>query len=118
MNRLASRFIVLLLLIEMVGISMLNLGVSRPMTSVDPLVLSELARARSGSIPVLIVCAGACASVVAALEREGIPVTSVGSMELGSVGASITREQLATLRSIPGIEAVEYDQEVGIFTSR
>jgi hypothetical protein len=99
------------------GIAVTNPGVATSMTMVDPLVITHLESAGGRSIPVLIVCDESCSSVVAALEREGIHVTNIAGIELGSIGASITRDQLDRMRSIPGIDAVEYDQDVGIFRS-
>jgi hypothetical protein len=85
---------------------------SRPMTYIDPLVVSTLETAGEASVPVLIVCEEQCQSVISALQRAGITVTNVESAEVGSIGASITSAQLDTVQSIAGISAVELDQEV------
>ena len=87
------------------------------MTTIDPLVFRQLESSGGKAVPVLIVCDTSCASVISALERAGITVTSTGSAEMGSIGASITSAQLERLESIPGIIAVELDQEAGIFGS-
>ena len=84
------------------------------MTYIDPLVSEKLESIDETSVPVLIVCDEQCPAVVLALQNEGIAVTNAESAEMGSVGASITSAQLEKLKSIPGISAVELDQEAHI----
>ena len=84
-------------------------GVS--MTVVDPELLRELQRAGSRPVPVLIVCQTDCEPVVKTLAERGITITSAESAVVGSVGAKITADQLGVLKGVPGISAVELDQE-------
>ena len=84
------------------------------MTNIDSEVLRHLNQARGGSVPIIITCGDECESVVEALNRARILVTNTGSMVLGSIGASITADQLDVLKSIPAIYAVEHDKEAHI----
>lgn len=90
---------------------------SSSMPSIDSSVVTMLEKAGGEPIQVLIVCDESCDPVLSALKREGIAVTNTGSVELGSIGASINQVQLDKLKSIPGITAVEFDQDVHMFDS-
>ena len=85
------------------------------MAIVDPEILQQLERTSCKTIPVLVICNNECESVVKALEQAGIQVTNTESSIMGSIGAEITAEQLEIIKAVPGVSAIEYDQEAKTF---
>ena len=87
---------------------------STSMATVQPMLLEKLKEARGQRVSVLVVCEDACQSVADALERQGIQIAREGSMDLGTIAAEITADQFEAVKSIPGISALEYDEEAEI----
>ena len=88
------------------------------MATVDPQVTEKLKQAGDRSVPVLIVCGDACDSVRKALDKAGVKISSTESMVLGSIGAEITADQMETVKSIPGISYIEFDEEAKALHNR
>ena len=61
---------------------------------------------------VIVTCGERCEEVTEELRNAGISVTNIERMLVGSVDALVTHEQLQSIRTIPGVIAVEPDEEV------
>ena len=84
------------------------------MPTVQPLLSEKLKEAGCQPVPVLVVCEDQCQSVADALSAKGIKITRSGSMELGIIPAEIIADQLESVTSLPGVSAVEYDEEAEV----
>ncbi len=81
------------------------------MVNIDKELLEQLNRAGGRPVPIIITCQSECESIVKDLEQAGIRIISKESIVLGTISAEITIDQIEIIREIPGVCAVEYDQE-------
>jgi hypothetical protein len=85
------------------------------MDVVDAEILEQFDKLSNKSVSVIITCQDRCHTVIKSLRDAGIRIKSTESMELGCIAAEITKDQLLFLRTVTGIIAIEYDQEVSAF---
>lgn len=84
------------------------------MSVVDPELKEILDSAGDTPVIVIISCDNECPAVIKALENAGIRITNTGSIEMGSIAAEITADQLSFLQSVAGISYIEPDREAHI----
>ena len=85
------------------------------MVFVDPQILEQLEKNSEQPVPVVISCQDDCQSMVSALEKIGIRIVDSESKIFGIFSAEIISDQVEILKKQPGVTAIEYDEEAGIF---
>ncbi len=81
------------------------------MPLIDPALLRQLEGSPGSAVSVLITCEDDCSAAIKALSNSSVTISGTDTVILGSFQAKVMAQHLPLLQALPGVIAIEPDEE-------